>query len=317
MSEGKSNHFDRPVVSVVIVNWNTAAMLMRCLKAVFDTVRNLRFEVIVVDNASSDDSVRACRLNFPSVKIIANAENVGFAKANNQAIVASEGQYILLLNSDAFVHSGSVEKVVHFMDAHDKVGAAGCKLVYENGDLQRSCTAFPTVFTELWQGLYLDRIFSRSKLFGQYWMTYWDMCDSRPVDCVMGAFIMLRRVALDEIGVLDEGFFFYSEEVDLCYRLWRSGWLVYYVADGSATHIWGGSERQSLSKRLVQLYTSRLYFFRKHYSKAHVALFKATVFFASLMRGVGGAVVSRVRPTQKRDELSKGYWHLMRQLPSL
>lgn len=304
-------------LSIVIVNWNTSGMLMRCLRAVYETVRNLEFEVIVVDNASSDDSVPACRAHFPSAKIIVNSENVGFSRANNQGIAISTGRYILLLNSDAFVHPDCVETVVRFMDAHGDVGAAGCKLLYENGELQRSCTSFPTLATELWQCLYLDRLFPNSKVFGKYWMSYWDMSDSRPVDVVMGSFMMLRRKAIDEVGLLDEDFFFYSEEVDLCYRLWRAGWPVYYIADATATHVWGGSDQSAMGRRLVQLYSSRSHFFRKHYGEASVVLLKCILFCTSLLRSVSGFVLSLGQTSQRYRKLSRGYWQLMRALPSL
>jgi hypothetical protein len=304
-------------LSIVIVNWNTSGMLMRCLRAIYETVCNLEVEVIVVDNASSDDSVQACRTNFPAAKVIVNSENAGFSKANNQGIAVAAGRYILLLNSDAFVHPGSVETVVRFMDAHPDVGAAGCKLLYENGELQRSCTSFPTLSTELWQCLYLDRLFPRSKLFGRYWMSYWDMSDSRPVDAIMGAFMMLRRKALDEVGLLDEDFFFYSEEVDLCYRLWRAGWPVHYVADGTVTHVWGGSDQSALGRRLIQLYASRLHFFRKHYGEAQVVMLKLIVFFASFLRSVSGCVISLAHRSRRHNKLSRGYWQLIRTLPSL
>lgn len=292
-------------------------MLMRCLSAVAETVRDIEFEVIVVDNASDDDSVQACRTKFPTARVIVNAENAGFSKANNQGIAISTGQYILLLNSDAFVHANCVETVVRFMDTHPGVGAAGCKLVYESGELQRSCTAFPTLLTELWQGLYLDRLFPNSRIFGKYWISYWDMSDSRPVDSIMGAFMMLRRSALDEIGLLDEDFFFYSEDVDLCYRLWNAGWLVHYVAEGTATHVWGGSGKPSSHGNLIQLYASRLRFFRKHYGEASVAMLKLITFLSGALRVVGGFAYSLIRGSERYAKLSKNYWRLMRMLPTL
>ncbi len=292
-----------PAVSVIIVNWNTSALLDRCLSALYGGADGFDLDVWVVDNASSDDSVAFTRNKFPQVKILENQENLGFARANNLGIKASRGEYILLLNTDAFLFEGTLAALVRRMEEYADTGAASCKLLYEDGSLQRSCQSFPTVATELWQCLYLDKLFPESRVFGKYMMTYWPMDDFREVDVVMGACMLLRRKALDEIGLLDESFFMYSEEVDLCYRLKKAGWKVRYVPEVQATHIWGGSSRQVPVETMLRLYKSRVQFFRKHYGVVSATFLKLVLYFESVLRIAGGYFIYGV--FQKRSLLQK------------
>lgn len=300
-----------PAVAVIIVNWNTSALLDRCLSTLYASTENLDLDVWVVDNASTDDSVASTRSKYPQVKIIENHENLGFARANNQGIRASQGEYILLLNTDAFLFKGTLAALVRKMEEHPDTGAASCKLLHEDGSLQRSCQSFPTVATELWQCLYLDKLFPESRVFGKYMMTYWRMDDFREVDVVMGACMLLRRKALDETGLFDENFFMYSEEVDLCYRLKKAGWKVRYVPEIQATHIWGGSSRQVPFETMVRLYKSRVQFFRKHYGVMAAVLLKLVLYFESVLRIAGGYLIYGV--FQKRSLLQKAqsYRHLI------
>lgn len=279
-----------PDVSVIVVNWNTRSLLERCLAAVQANAGPLSVELIVVDNASSDDSVAMVLARFPEARLIANAENVGFARANNQGLAAAAGRYCLLLNSDAFLDAGALERLVQYLDAHPRAGAAGPRLRYEDGSLQRSCFAFPTLWTELWQALWLDRLFPRSRVFGRYWMTYWDVDDTREVDSLMGAVLILRREAIDQIGGLDETFFMYSEEVDLCYRLRQAGWQNHFVHTATAMHLWGGSARQVPAQTFLRLYRSRLQFFQKHYGAVTTAGLRLILFGSSLVRVLGATL---------------------------
>jgi GT2 family glycosyltransferase len=275
-------------ISIIIVNWNTKDLLARCLQCIYATTRGMVPEVIVVDNASSDGSVEMMGEQFPQVTVVANRENLGFAAANNQAIRQAGGRYLLLLNSDAFLHEGAIETMIGHMDGYPDTGAAGCRLYYEDGTLQRSCSTFPTLATELWQALWLDRLLPQSPVFGKYMMTYWDMDHLREVDCVLGACMIIRREAMEQVGLLDEDFFMYSEEVDFCYRLKKAGWQVRFVPDASATHVWGGSARKVQAETLLRLYRSRVLFFRKHYGEMQVLLYKAILLFGGIVRiGIG------------------------------
>lgn len=306
-----------PDVSIILVNWNARELLMRSLRAIQDTKAGLDMEVIVVDNASTDDSVAQTRQAYPSTIIVQNAENTGFAQANNQGMAIATAPFYLLLNTDAFLHEGALEHMLAHMRAHPQAGALGCKLFYEDGSLQRSCSTFPTVATELWQALFLDRLFAASLIFGKYMMTWWNMNDAREVDVVMGACMLLRREAIEQVGGFDTGFFMYSEEVDLCYRLKKAGWQVRYTPDAIATHIWGGSSQKVPRETFLRLYASRVRFFRKHYGRVPTLLYKAVLCASTLARSIGGSVYSIFTRNDRARRGAGNYGSLLRALPSL
>jgi GT2 family glycosyltransferase len=304
-------------VSIVIVNWNTRELLARCLQAVYETTGELDSEVIVVDNGSTDGSGEMVRRRFPEVSLIVNAKNLGFAKANNQAIRRSQGRYVLLLNSDAFVCENTIEQMVTFMDRHPEAGLAGCRLLYEDGRLQRSCFTFPTLFTEFCIATGLDKLFPKSPLFGKYLMTHWDFDNVREVDVIMGAFMLVRAAAIAQVGLMDERYFMYSEEVDWCYRFKEKGWKIYFCPHAETVHLWGGSSKRNQVKMLVQMYRSRISFFRRHYGQWSAALLKAFVAFGCLLRlgpGVWFYLLNDDPFTQKKHQ---AFWQLLRALPTL
>jgi GT2 family glycosyltransferase len=304
-------------LSVVIVNWNTREFLSRCLRSVYDSTLDLDFEVIVVDNGSTDGSQEMVRQEFPGVSLILNTENKGFAKANNQAIRRSRGRHVLLLNSDAFVRENTIEHTVAFMDGHPEAGVAGCKLLFEDGRLQPSCYAFPTLFTEFFIAVGLDRLFPRSRLFGMYGMTYWDFGDIREVDVIMGAFMLVRAIAIDEVGLMDERFFMYSEEADWCYRFRDKGWKVYFYPHVEAVHLGGGSTRRVRAEMLIRLYGSRIEFFRKHHGKLSARLLKLVIGLNCLLRiGPGAWYYLRSDDPQIRRK-HQAFLRLLRILPTL
>jgi hypothetical protein len=306
-----------PDVSIILVNWNTRDLLLRSLQSIEDTKGGLDVEVIVVDNASADDSVAQARSRFPGAIIIQNEDNTGFSQANNQGMAVATAPFFLLLNTDAFLHAGALDHMLEHMHSQQRAGALGCKLVYEDGSLQRSCNSFPTVATELWQALFLDRLFPQSKIFGKYTLSYWDMNDAREVDVVMGACMLLRREAIDQVGGFDTGFFMYSEEVDLCYRLRQAGWQVRYTPDATVTHIWGGSSRKVPRETFLRLYASRVRFFRKHYGPAATALYKGVLYASTFARSAGGSLVSALTRSDRAQRGAGNYGSLLRALPSL
>lgn len=304
-------------VSVIIVSWNVRELLERCLTAVYATSGALSIEVIVVDNCSADASVAMVRERFPEATVIANAENVGFGRANNQAAALAHGRHLLLLNPDAFVHPGTLERLVAFLDTNPGAGAAGPRLLYEDGTLQRSVTSFPSVGTELWTTLGLDRAFPRHPVFGRYKLTYWAMDDLRAVDALMGACLLIRREVVERVGLFDEQFFMYSEEVDLCYRIQQAGWRSYFLPEIEATHIWGGSSRRVPTATFLRLFRSRVQFFRKHYGHAATARYKAVLALAAAIRVVGGPIVFALRRDPALLRLYLNYLALLREIATL
>jgi N-acetylglucosaminyl-diphospho-decaprenol L-rhamnosyltransferase len=263
-------------LSVIVVNWNTRDLLTQCLGSVYGTLKDLSFEVIVVDNASSDGSVETVKNDFPQVQIIANAENVGFVRANNQVIAISRGRYVLLLNSDTQVLPGSLDRTVHFMDAHPGAGIVGVRLLNPDGTFQASYTPFPTLWREFLILSGLGRWLIRPT-FPSYGPQA-DKGERRIMGYVEGAYVVARRKAVEQVGKLDERIFMYAEDVDWCYRFHRAGWEVWYLPQAPIIHYGGQSTKKRWGRMEAELYRSRLYFFRKHYNKRSAFCLKALVY---------------------------------------
>lgn len=260
-------------LSTIIVSWNTRDLLKHCLHSVERASRELAAETIVVDNNSNDGSGRMVREQFPQVQLIENRENLGFARGNNQGIRRSQGKYLLLLNSDTEVAPRSFQVLVDFITARPNVGAVGARLLNADGSLQPSCFPMLTPGREIWQLVFLDRIWRRST----YPMYRWDVTTPREVEVIKGACLMLRREALDQVGLLDEEYFMYTEEVDLCYRLSLAGWRLWWVPRAKVVH-YGGQSTQLMSDRMyVQLYRSKVQFYRKFGGRDRAERFKRLV----------------------------------------
>jgi GT2 family glycosyltransferase len=302
-------------ISIIVVNWNGRDLLARCLQCVEATVKQAAYEVIVIDNASTDGSQAMVRRDFPRVKLIENAQNVGFAKANNQGMEIAQGRYVLLLNSDAFVKDGTIDTMVAFMDAHPAAGMAACKLLYEDGTVQPSVSRFPTLETEFYTAVGLEKLFPNSRLFGKYQMRYWDHNDLREVDVILGAFMVVRREAIEQVGMMDERFFMYSEEVDWCYRFKRAGWKIYSTPATEAVHIWGGTSQQIRAQMIVQLYRSRVQFFRKHYGALSASLLKLILGLNFLVRVVPGYAYYLTKGNPQAIEKHQAFQRLLVSLP--
>jgi len=270
----------RPDLSVVIVNWNTRDLLAQCLKSVYETASGVDFEIIVVDNASTDGSVEMVRERFPHVHIIANSENVGFVHANNQALACCRGRYVLLLNSDTQVLPGSLYKAVQFMDEHPRAGMVGVRLLNPDGTFQASYTPFPTLWREFLMLSGLGRWLVR-----QTFPSYGPQAErgaQHVKGYLEGAYLMARRQAVGEIGGLDEHIFMYAEDVDWCYRFHQAGWEVWYLPDAPIVHYGGQSTRKRRERMEAELYRSRVYFFRKHYGKAAATCLKVLIYAMTL-----------------------------------
>lgn len=302
-------------LSIVIVSWNVADLLDNCLKSILAHPPLGSYEILVVDNASKDQSVKILQERFPQVRLILNDENVGFAAANNQAMQAAQGRYILLLNPDTIVFDGTFQYLVDFLDQHPQAGAAGSLYQNPDGSLQPSAFPFPTVSRELWRLLHLDRLHA----YGTYAMQRWSLETPREVDSLQGASLMLRRAALDETGLLDTGYFMYTEEIDLCYRLRQKGWLLYWVPRSRIIHYGGQSTRQAALKMFLCLYGSKVQFFRKHYGEASARAYKRALKFTSLLRVALAnlGVVLRPGRSQHYRQLLTNYRALIAELPAM
>jgi len=252
-------------LSVAIVNWNTRQMLLDALDSIYSAPPSFPFEVIVVDNASADGSAAAVAEQFPQVVLIANTDNTGYAEGNNQAIKTAKSAYILLLNPDVLLPAGGLEKAVEFMEAHSDTGALGVRQVHPDGKLQRSVRGFPTPVTVLWELLALSRFFPNSRLFGAYRMTWFDYAHVAEVDQPMGTFLLMRRTVVEQVGMLDEAFPIFFNEVDWCLRCKRAGWKIYFTPDVQIVHYGGASTTQVGAAMAWESRRGLLKFYAKHY----------------------------------------------------
>jgi N-acetylglucosaminyl-diphospho-decaprenol L-rhamnosyltransferase len=251
------------------------------------------------------------RERFPWVQLIENQENVGFARANNQAICHSRGRYVVLLNSDTMVHEGALETLLQFMDAHPQAGACGPRLLNGDGSLQPSAHPMLTPGHEFWRLCFLDRAWP----LATYRQDRWDVVNPRPVEVIKGACLLLRRAALDQVGLLDDRYFMYTEEVDLCYRLAQAGWGLWLAPQAVVTHFGEASSKQVREEMYLQLYRSKVQFYRKFGGWSRVALYKALVGLAYLPRAAAAGVVSLARPAWRPQ--ARLFRRLLAELPGM
>lgn len=249
-------------LSIVIVNWNTKDLLRDCLQSVEESLKGIATEVIVIDNASADDSVAMVCEQFPRTRLIANLDNRGFAAANNQGFDRARGRYVLLLNSDTIVHGDVLARSVQYLDANPDVGMMGCRVLNGDGTTQMTCSQFPT-FTNLFlQTLGANRLGGR--FFSRYQMLDWDRDDERDVEVISGCYLMVRAEVIEQIGQLDEAFFCYGEETDWCRRCADAGWRLSFAPVGEITHFGSGSTRKVNHVRDLMLSEGTVRLHRKH-----------------------------------------------------
>lgn len=271
-------------LSIVIVSYNVKYYLEQCLCSLRKACRNTEVEVLVVDNASSDGTVAYLREKFPEIVLIGNNENIGFSRANNMAIRQSKGEYVLLLNPDTIVGENVLDGCVAFLDSRPEAGATGVAMLKDDGGFAwESRRGLPTPFTSFCKMSGLCALFPRSRRFGRYYMRYLDEHETNRIDVVSGAFCMVRRVALDKIGLLDEDFFMYGEDIDLSYRLLQGGYENYYQPL-QILHYKGESTHKSSFRYVHVFYKAMLIFFDKHYRRYNRCLTPA-IQLAVFVRG--------------------------------
>ncbi|MDW8236676.1 MAG: glycosyltransferase [Bacteroidia bacterium] len=278
-------------LSVIIVSYNVKYFLRQCLQSVARACEGLSVEVWVVDNASIDGSVEMVREEFPWVRVIANSTNLGFARANNQAIRQAKGRHILLLNPDTIVQEDTFRKVVSFLDEHPEAGAVGVKIIDGQGrfsvDSRRDLPSAWNIFCKL-SGLY--KLFPKSRLFGRYHLTYLPEDKITPVPVLLGAFMCIPRQVLDQVGLLDERFFMYAEDIDLCYRILQAGYINYYLPTTQIVHFKGESTRTRSLNYVLTFYKASLQFVDKHYKGLQrlpmALMYRLGILSAALLSGV-------------------------------
>lgn len=285
-------------LTVVIVSYNVREYLVQCIESVHKAMEGLDGEIVVVDNCSKDDTVSYLQSHDMDVRLIANQENVGFARANNQAIRATESEYVLLLNPDTVVYEQTIRSCIDFMDAHPEAGGAGVRMLTREGTpAPESRRAIPTPWVAMLKMLGFTRRYYMSRL-------PWD--EPCQIEVVSGAYCLLRRQALDQIGLLDEDYFMYGEDIDLSYRMLRGGWQNWYLPY-DIIHYKGESTHKSSFRYVHVFYQAMLIFFRKHYS--HLSFFlslpiQAAIYFRAslaLLQMMGRRMRRFVNPHKDYD----------------
>ena len=272
-------------ISIIIVNYNVKFFLEQCLCSVYNALHNINAEVYVVDNNSVDGSCSMVKEKFPNVKLIENKQNVGFSKANNQAINLSSGEYVLLLNPDTVVEENTFSKILGFMDSHPDAGGLGVKMIDGKGNfLPESKRALPTPKVAFNKVFGLSALFPKSKMFGKYHLGYLDKSKINEVEVLSGAFMLLRKEALKKSGLLDETFFMYGEDIDLSYRILKAGYKNYYFPDTTIIHYKGESTKKSSINYVIVFYKAMIIFAKKHFTAKNANTFALLINLAIYFR---------------------------------
>jgi len=292
-------------LSIVIVSWNGLDLLAKCLKSVQEHRPRFSWEVIVVDNGSTDGSPEMVATCFPDIKLIENKKNLGFSKANNIGIGAAKGRFLCLLNSDVEIKKGCFESMCKFLEKHPEVGILGPRILDPTGNVQRSANGFPTLCNFLSRALALDRLFPNSRRLGSYLMTFFSFDRTREVDVVNGCFWLTRRSALNEVGPLDETFFMYGEDIDWCRRFWSAGWKVILFSEAEAVHYGGGSSSNAPLRFYLEKQRAYLQYWRKYHGVTSLVAFALTIWLHHAIRFFGFSVKYLIDPTNRLETMGK------------
>ncbi|MFC5283049.1 glycosyltransferase family 2 protein [Pedobacter alpinus] len=255
-------------LSIIIVSYNVKDLLQQAISSLLVAAEDIKSEIFVVDNSSKDKSVEMVKNFFPQVNLIENAKNEGFSVANNQAIVKAKGKYILVINPDTITNKDTLSKTINFLNNREDVGCLGVRMLNGQGEfLPESKRGLPTPWVSFCKLSGLNRLFPKSKLFNSYYLGYINEFETAEVDVIAGAFMLLRASALKKVGLFDEDFFMYGEDIDLSYRLKLAGFKNYYFPETYITHFKGQSTRKFSFKYLQSFYGSMFIFVRKHFLK--------------------------------------------------
>lgn len=272
-------------LSIIIGNYNTEKLLKRTLTSIYKNTRNINFEIIVVDDGSVDKSVEMVKKEFPKIKIKKNLKNLGYSKTYNIGTKLSNSRYILHLNSDvSFTKDSSLNLIIKFMDQNPNIGISGCKVIKHDGSLDLPCRrALPTIKNVLFQTTGLYKIFPKIKSLN-YYLTYLPDDKIAKIECIMGAFMLIKKELIQEIGYLDERFFIYSEDIDYCYRAVKADWDIYYFPKIKVKHIHGGTTRQFKIKYLINFHKGMFLYYNKHFLKSNFFLLNYFVYLGIILR---------------------------------
>jgi hypothetical protein len=288
-------------LSIIILGWNDKKVIADCLRSIYRGTANLYFEVIVSDNGSTDGSLEMIRSEFPRATVIQNGANLRFAKGNNVAIDASSGDYVLILNPDTIIHDGSLEKFVAFADRHPEAGAFGCRVLNPDGSYQESGRPFPTLRGDWIAAFFLRALAHLSSWFIADRYIGWNGDTERAVDWHSGCCLLIRGDLLKRLGGFDEQFFYYYEDVDLCFRVWKAGYPILFTPSATIVHLGGQStkERMPLGFELDK-YVTRYRYYYKHYGRRGAKNCRYSTFAWLYSRIIGLQVIQLLNPNAAR-----------------
>jgi GT2 family glycosyltransferase len=292
-------------VSVVIVVWNAKKYVVECLESLREHCAKVCSEVIVVDNASSDGTPELIAEMFPECKLIRNPENYGFAKANNIGIAQSSGEYICLVNSDVKFIDDCISLMVRYLEEHAGVGMLGPKMLGATGEVRRSTMRFPTVWNNFCRAIGLDSLFKRSRSFGGLMMSDFDHRTTAPVEVLNGWFLLVRRRAVERVGLLDPQFFMYGEDVDWCYRFREAGETVVFFGEAGAIHYGGASSANAPLRFYLELYRATWQYWRKHHGGLAQLGFLVAFSIHHSVRLLGSGFIYLCSPSQRPDTAAR------------
>jgi len=284
-------------LSIIIVNYNTAALTLQAIESIFKSKTNYDIEIIVVDNGSSEIglSEEIARL-YSQVTVVKNQSNLGFSKANNIGISRSKGKYVLLLNSDTVLQENTLNIVIDYMDVNPTVGACGCKVVLRDGSLDRACKrGFPTPGASAYFMLGLHKLFPQVPKFNQYQLGHLHPDQEHEVDSLVGAFMVVRREAMEQVGLLDEQFFMYGEDIDWCYRIKEAGWKIKYYPKTSILHLKGASSKKKPFKIIYEFHRAMWLFYNKHYRNKYPIYVTGLVYFGIFLKLSSSIIVNKMK----------------------
>jgi GT2 family glycosyltransferase len=292
-------------LSIIIINYRTYEFTKQTIESVINKKNSFNYELIIVDNDSGDNSLENLKKHFHNeideglIKLIANTKNKGFAYANNLALKQTNSKYLLLLNSDTKIISDCLEKCLKFMDTDKNIGALGCKVMLPDGSLDKACRrSYPNLKVSFYRMTGLSQIFPQSKHFNKYNLTYLDENGTYNVDCLSGAFMLIRNEVIDLVGLLDETFFMYGEDIDYCYRIKENGLKIKYYGEAEIIHYKGASSKKQKSKLLYEFYNSMQIFYNKHYQDKYPWIITIVTYTGIWTMYGLKLVINQIKPTK-------------------
>lgn len=287
-------------LSIIILSYNVKSLLLDCIRSIYEQNGKEDFDIIVVDNASTDNSAQLISKLYPKIKIIRNKSNIGFSAGNNKALPYIRTDYVLFLNPDTIVINGAIRKSLAFLETHTRIGALTCRINLPDGSLDKSChRGLPTPWNAFCYFIGLSELFPKSKLFSEYTASYLNLATTHKVDCANGAFFMVRKIAGEQVGWWDEDYFWNGEDVEFCYRLKEKQWNIIYFPEVQIIHFKGSSSglqisRKTIVSRKITLRSAKSatqamrIFYRKHY-------FANQSFFVKQLSLAGIAILEKIR----------------------